>query len=288
MKILSVVTVMLGFALVQAGKAEDQDEAKVPKPHAKPTPSAHRPPPKVVPHVQQPNVQSPYRVPKANPSQPGANPPANQPRYQRDLRVPVNPSGPRVYVPKPQGTPPIQGDVNARNRQLQEKYNWQNRNGANPNLNHGQLNNRNWNKNNPAPNRPQNTIAWDDARRRHYRQYHHPEWWRNHYTRFAIFGGGYYFLDNGYWYPAYGYDPAYNTYDYEEPIYSYGNLEPAEVIANVQTALQNLGYFPYEIDGLMGPATRSAISNYQRDNGLEITSAIDQPTLDSLGLFQGD
>jgi peptidoglycan hydrolase-like protein with peptidoglycan-binding domain len=38
------------------------------------------------------------------------------------------------------------------------------------------------------------------------------------------------------------------------------------------------------VDGTMGPATRAAIANYQRDRGLSITSAIDGPTLESLGL----
>jgi len=38
------------------------------------------------------------------------------------------------------------------------------------------------------------------------------------------------------------------------------------------------------VDGEMGPMTRAAIANYQRDTGLAITSAIDGPTLGSLGL----
>ena len=84
--------------------------------------------------------------------------------------------------------------------------------------------------------------------------------------------------------PAYGYDPAYNTYAYDEPIYGYNDLDPAQVIANVQTELQRLGYYRYAVDGWMGPMTRAAIANYQRDNGLAITSAIDGPTLQSLGL----
>jgi peptidoglycan hydrolase-like protein with peptidoglycan-binding domain len=38
------------------------------------------------------------------------------------------------------------------------------------------------------------------------------------------------------------------------------------------------------VDGLLGPITREAIADYQRDNGLYMTSAIDQPTLESLGM----
>ena len=153
-------------------------------------------------------------------------------------------------------------------------------------------NNRDWRNRNDQDNRNRNwrnqnsndNNSWQQARRRHHRQHHHRNWWRSHYTRFAIFGTGYYFWDNGYWFPAYGYDPAYNTYAYEEPIYGYGDLEPAQVIANVQTELQRLGYYRYAVDGQMGPATRAAIADFQRDNGLAITSAIDGPTLQSLGL----
>jgi Putative peptidoglycan binding domain. len=61
-------------------------------------------------------------------------------------------------------------------------------------------------------------------------------------------------------------------------------LPPDQVIANVQSALQQQGYYNGEMDGLLGPATREAIADYQRDQGLNITSGIDQPTLESLGL----
>ena len=49
-------------------------------------------------------------------------------------------------------------------------------------------------------------------------------------------------------------------------------------------ALQQLGYYQGEVDGLLGPLTRAAIADYQRANGLVETSAIDQPTLESLGM----
>jgi peptidoglycan hydrolase-like protein with peptidoglycan-binding domain len=38
------------------------------------------------------------------------------------------------------------------------------------------------------------------------------------------------------------------------------------------------------VDGLLGPLTREALAAYQGDQGLTTTSAIDEPTLDSLGL----
>jgi peptidoglycan hydrolase-like protein with peptidoglycan-binding domain len=56
------------------------------------------------------------------------------------------------------------------------------------------------------------------------------------------------------------------------------------VIANVQGALQQQGYYQGEVDGLLGPQTRAALANYQRNHGLYMTSAIDRPTLESLGI----
>ena len=125
---------------------------------------------------------------------------------------------------------------------------------------------------------------WTEARRHRHRGRHDRSWWRSRYNRIALFGGGYYYWDNGFWFPAYGYDPYYSTYSYDEPIYGYGDLEPGQVVLNVQTELQRLGYYRYAVDGLMGPATRAALAAFQQDNGLAITSAIDGPTLSTLGL----
>ena len=61
-------------------------------------------------------------------------------------------------------------------------------------------------------------------------------------------------------------------------------LQPDEVIADVQAALQQLGYYVYAVDGVLGPATEAAIANYQRDYGLPVTGAIDPPMVRSLGL----
>jgi peptidoglycan hydrolase-like protein with peptidoglycan-binding domain len=61
-------------------------------------------------------------------------------------------------------------------------------------------------------------------------------------------------------------------------------MPPDEVIANVQSALQQLGYYTYAVDGKMGPLTQSAINRYQRDNHLPITGDIDAATVGSLGL----
>jgi peptidoglycan hydrolase-like protein with peptidoglycan-binding domain len=45
-----------------------------------------------------------------------------------------------------------------------------------------------------------------------------------------------------------------------------------------------MGYYTGEVDGLLGPLTREALTAYQADQGLATTAAIDEPTLDSLGM----
>ena len=119
---------------------------------------------------------------------------------------------------------------------------------------------------------------------RNYRSaWHDRGWWHNHYNRVVFVYGGWYAWNAGYWYPAWGYAPnAY--YAYDGPIYAYNSLPPDQVVANVQAALQQQGYYQGEVDGLLGPLTREAIAAYQAEQGLYTTSAIDQPTLESLGM----
>jgi Putative peptidoglycan binding domain len=113
--------------------------------------------------------------------------------------------------------------------------------------------------------------------------WHDRVWWTSHYPRIAFVFGGWYYWNAGWWYPAWGYAPnAY--YAYDGPIYAYNDLPPDQVIANVQVALQQQGYYEGEVDGLLGPLTRAALADYQRDYGLYETAAIDQPTLESLGM----
>jgi Putative peptidoglycan binding domain len=119
---------------------------------------------------------------------------------------------------------------------------------------------------------------------RNYRPaWHDRGWWRSHYNRVVFAYGGWYYWNSGWWYPAWGYAPN-SYYAYDGPIYAYNSLPPDQVVANVQAALQTQGYYQGEVDGLLGPLTREAIAGYQRDHGLYTTSAIDQPTLESLGM----
>ena len=130
-----------------------------------------------------------------------------------------------------------------------------------------------------------NRTSFVEAAARHGHDHHDRNWWRNHCTRFVLIGGGYYAWDAGYWYPAWGYDNSYSYYAYEGPIYAYDDLPPDQVVANVQAALQQDGYYDGDVDGDLGPLTRVALGRYQRDHGLLITSAVDEPTMASLGLL---
>jgi hypothetical protein len=129
-----------------------------------------------------------------------------------------------------------------------------------------------------------NRFSYSDALRRNWHGWHNRDWWRQHCNNIVFVTGGYYFLDASYWYPAYGYDPL-NNYDYDGPIYTYSNLLPDQVIANVQDALLNGGYYFGPVTGSLSVDTRAALANFQRDQGLIVTGAIDEPTVEALGLY---
>ena len=284
----------LTLALAPVLSAENQDEVKPPAKSHVQAQTPHRVAP-VRTQVQAPRVHQAPRVqqtvaptfqPRTNPNVvnrtnrpdsaarfrntlPKADMPQTNRNFQADTntvrnrdwrnRTRTNPN--TVVNPTvPRTTTTVQSDTNARNRD------WRNRTNTN------------------VQNQTTANFDRDDSARRRDRSRHDRSWWRSRYNRFVLFGGGYYYWDNNYWYPAYGYDPYYNTYSYDEPIYGYQDRDPGQVIASVQTELQRLGYYRYAVDGLMGPATRAAIANFQRDNGLSVTAAIDRRTLQTLGL----
>src|SRR6266516_4452992 len=121
------------------------------------------------------------------------------------------------------------------------------------------------------------------AFRNYHRQWHDRSWWRSHCNRIVFVNAGWYYWNAGYWFPAWGYDP-YVTYAYDGPIYAYNGLTPDRVIVDVQEQLQRAGYYDGPIDGVLGPMTREAIAAFQADNGLAVTSVIDEPTLATLGV----
>jgi hypothetical protein len=121
------------------------------------------------------------------------------------------------------------------------------------------------------------------AFRNYHRQWHDRSWWRSHYDRIIFVNNGWYYWNAGYWFPAWGYAPSV-SYVYDGPIYAYNGWTPDRVTVDVQEQLARAGYYDGPIDGVLGPMTREAIAAYQADNGLAITSAIDEPTLATLGI----
>jgi hypothetical protein len=137
--------------------------------------------------------------------------------------------------------------------------------------------------------RIEGSDRWQGSQYEVFRSYrperHDQGWYRSRYNRVELIGGGYYYWNSGYWYPAWGYSPSAEYYAYDGPIYVGQRAEPPDqVIADVQAELQQMGYYQGEVDGLLGPMTRQALTAYQADQGLATTAAIDQPTLDSLGM----
>lgn len=184
-------------------------------------------------------------------------------------------SGTRRWSPRPT---PNTTATNGTTTPTTDRRNWRNPNGTTNSTNDG----RNWRDRNGANN--PNHMTWQDARRRYDHHHHDRDWWRRNHNTIVLVNGGYYYWDDGWWYPAWGYDPAAQYYAYDGPIYGYDGLPPDQVIANVQSALQQEGYYHGMVDGELGPMTRQAIADWQRDHGLAITTAIDYPTLASLGL----
>jgi len=121
--------------------------------------------------------------------------------------------------------------------------------------------------------------------RDHCNGHHHGhDWWNHNCSPVILIDWGWWGWNDGWWYPAWGYDPYYSNYEYNGPIYGYDGLPPDEVVANVQSELQRRGYFSYAVDGKLGALTQAALNRYQRDNHLPITGTIDPATIGSLGL----
>jgi hypothetical protein len=115
----------------------------------------------------------------------------------------------------------------------------------------------------------------------------HEHSWNHHHFRF--FNGAWILWDGGYpyWYDDYGYE---NPYDYDDYPDYYDGYTSAPAVssdsldADVQNVLAEDGYYHGDIDGIVGPQTRSAIAAFQRDHRLNVTGSIDNPTLSALGI----
>jgi hypothetical protein len=56
------------------------------------------------------------------------------------------------------------------------------------------------------------------------------------------------------------------------------------LIREVQENLKDKGHYKGEIDGIMGPQTREALRQYQRDENIQVTGALDARTKERLGV----
>jgi hypothetical protein len=128
---------------------------------------------------------------------------------------------------------------------------------------------------------------WDDDRWDRYRVPHdiHRHWdhghihvWNNH--RYHWYNNAWVLIDPGWVYDS-GY--GYGYYDSPGVVVSPG-YDGGSLTARVQEELAEEGYDPGPIDGVIGPATRDAIVDFQRDTGLPVTGRIDTALIRELGL----
>src|SRR6266566_195278 len=62
---------------------------------------------------------------------------------------------------------------------------------------------------------PASVMSYSSALQRCQRERHNRNWWSQHFAVIVLVGGGYYYFDSGYWFPALGFDPNYEAYDYD-------------------------------------------------------------------------
>lgn len=78
--------------------------------------------------------------------------------------------------------------------------------------------------------------------------------------------------------PPRAYDPV------GEMQYNAQRWAPSEKVREVQQALRDKGYYDGPLDGVLNPAFRRAIWNFQRAKGLPRTASLDNATMAALDL----
>jgi hypothetical protein len=100
--------------------------------------------------------------------------------------------------------------------------------------------------------------------------------WNDH--RYRWYNNAWVIIDPGF---GYGYDYGY----YGSPgVYYDSGYSGGSLAAQVQYELAREGYDPGPADGVIGPQTRDAIADYQRDHNLPVTGRIDTGLVRELGL----
>lgn len=73
-----------------------------------------------------------------------------------------------------------------------------------------------------------------------------------------------------------------NAWNRHAAMHSSGMHMSRAEISDVQQKLQADSLYNGKIDGMLGPQTRRAIAQYQKQNGMRVTANLDQQTRDSL------
>ena len=108
---------------------------------------------------------------------------------------------------------------------------------------------------------------WSQANTHNDWNHNGQHYWNNHNYRW--YEGGWLIID-GFFNPYYG---------------NIGYSNQGSMASSVQASLANQGYYNGPIDGDVGPGTRNAIANYQRDNNLYVSGRITNELLKSLQLL---
>jgi hypothetical protein len=73
-----------------------------------------------------------------------------------------------------------------------------------------------------------------------------------------------------------------NAWQHHAAMHSGGTHMSRAEISDVQQKLQADNLYSGKIDGMLGPQTRRALADYQKQNGLRVTANLDRQTRDSL------
>jgi Ni/Co efflux regulator RcnB len=116
--------------------------------------------------------------------------------------------------------------------------------------------------------------------------WNHHRHYRHRSNVFFGIGLGYpYGYGYGYGYPYYGsYPYGYGYYGPRTTVYATARINDDATVAAVQRRLARGGYYHGSVDGVIGPATRTAIRSFERNNGLAVDGEIDPQLLRTMGL----
>ena len=73
-----------------------------------------------------------------------------------------------------------------------------------------------------------------------------------------------------------------NAWSHHAAMHSPGTPVSSAEVRDIQQKLQADNLYSGKIDGMLGPQTRRAIADYQKQNGLRVTANLDRQTMDSL------